>query len=113
MKPRHLPITNWDIRIYNPDYYEHGDVDIFVDLSNEIGERVVCLFRMGDIKKYEDPNCNDFTTAILCNNCGVKSGIKTLLGLNAGQIVPIQFNGEFNPTIPLEWIQAKFWESKE
>jgi len=110
MKPKRLPKTSWDVQLYNQDYYAYGDVDIFIDTSNETGERVICLFRKRDIKKYEDENCNDFTLAILCNNCGIASGIKPLLGLNAGQIVPVQFNGEFNPTIPLEWIDIKFWE---
>lgn len=109
MKPKRLPKTSWDIRLYNPDYYEYGDVDVFIDESNETGERVICLFRKDDIKKYDDENCHDLTFAILCNNCGIDSGIKPLLGLNAGQVVPIQFNGEFNPTIPLEWIDMKFW----
>lgn len=110
MKPKRLPKTNWDLRIYNPDYYDYGDVDIFIDEDNTIGERVICVFRRDDIKKYDDPKCNDLTLAILCSNCGVYSGIKPLLGLKAGQIVPVQFNGEFNPTIPLEWIDIKFWE---
>ena len=110
MNLRHLPKANWDFRVYNPDYYAYGDVDIFLDEDNKVGERVICLFRKRDIKKYDDPKCTDLTLAILCNICGVKSGIPPLLGLNAGQIVPVRFNGDFNPSIPLEWVKIKFWE---
>jgi len=110
MQPKRLPKINWDIRVYNPNYYDYGDVDIFLDEDNEIGERVICIFRKRDIKKYDDQKCTDLTFAILCNTCGVKSGITPLLGLNAGQVVPVQFNAEFNPSIPIEWIDMKFWE---
>ena len=109
MKPKRLPKTNWDLRLYNPDYYDYGDVDIFLDDDCEVGERVICVFRKRDILKYDDPKCNDFTLGILCNHCGVKSGLTILSGLRAGQIVPVQFNGEYNPTIPIEWIDMKFW----
>lgn len=109
MKIKHLPITKWDFDLYNSDDYCYGEVDIYIDSSNMIGERVNCIFRSKDIKKYDDNNCTDFTLAILCNSCYIKSGIEELKGLNAGQIIPIVFEGEFNPTIPLDWIIAKFW----
>jgi len=104
-----LPKTNWDISIYDLDYYGYGDVDVFIDDTGKRGERVICIFREKDLKRYEDELCYDKSLAILCNDCGVESGITSLIGLNAGQIVPIQFNGDFNPTIPMEWIKTKFW----
>lgn len=109
MRIKRLPFTDWDFELYDPDYYGYGNVDIFIDDSREIGERVNCIFRMKDIEKFKDDTCTDFTVAILCNHCGIKSGIKELDGLWAGQIIPVVFEGEFNPTVPLEWIEQKFW----
>jgi hypothetical protein len=109
MRIRNLPKTEWDLSVYNLRYYGYGDVDIFIDESNKIGERVICIFRKKDLIKYEKENCFDKTFAILCNDCGIESGISFLQGLSAGQIIPVQFNGEFNPTIPLDWIKNKFW----
>lgn len=48
-------------------------------------------------------------TISLCNDCGTESEISELQGLNAGQIIPVKFNGERNPSIPLEWINFHFW----
>lgn len=109
MRIRKLPNTVWDISVYNLDYYGYGDVDIFADDNESRGERAICIFRQKDLGKYNDENCHDFTFAILCNDCGIESRIRELRGLNAGQIIPVQFNGEYNPTIPLEWIREKFW----
>ena len=109
MRLKRLPKVSWDISEYSPDYYGYGDVDIYVDDSYNVGERVICIFRKKDLIKYNDNKCKDFTFCILCNSCGIKSGITSLLGLNAGQIIPVRFNGEFNPTIPLEWINKRFW----
>ena len=109
MRFKKLPIVSWDMSIYNPYFYGYGDVDIYVDESYTIGERVISIFRKKDLIKYADDKCKDLTFCILCNSCGIKSGIKSLIGLNAGQIIPVQFNGEYNPTIPLEWIRKKFW----
>lgn len=110
MRVRNLPKTDWDISLYNTDYYGYGDVDVFTSKEKNIGERVICLFRKKDLENYSDDSCNNTTFAILCNSCGIKSGIPELRGLNAGQIVPVQFNGEFNPQIPLIWIKKRFWE---
>ena len=110
MKIKKLPKTDWDISLYNTDYYGYGDVDVFTTEAKNIGERVICLFRKKDLIHYSDDSCKILTFAILCNTCGVKSGITELRGLNAGQIVPVQFNGEFNPQIPLIWVQKRFWE---
>ena len=110
MKIRSLPKTDWDISLYNTEYYGYGDVDVFTSEAKNIGERVICIFRKKDIDKYHRNDCYDTTFAILCNSCGVKSGIQELEGLNAGQIIPVQFNGEFNPQIPLIWIKNRFWE---
>ena len=109
MHVRKLPITIWDISVYNLNYYGYGDVDIFTDGNENEGERAICIFRKKDLINYNDENCHDFTLAILCNDCGIESGINELKGLNAGQIIPVQFNGEYNPVIPLEWIKKKFW----
>lgn len=113
MRIKNLPITDWDFELYDPDDYGYGDVDIFIDEDRMIGERVNCIFRRKDIEKFDDDECTDFTVAVLCNSCYVKSGIKELEGLNAGQIVPVVFEGEFNPIIPLDWIKEKFWEMEE
>ena len=110
MRTRKLPKTDWDISLYNTDYYGYGDVDVFTSTEKNIGERVICLFRKKDLGYYSDDNCKQITFAILCNSCGVNSGIEELVGLDAGQIVPVQFNGEFNPQIPLNWIKTRFWE---
>ena len=110
MRIRRLPKTTWDIEIYDLDYYGYGDVDVFINEACTIGERVWCILRKKDIIKYEDDNCFNFSFAILCSDCGIESGISELIGLTAGQIIPIQFNGKENPTVPLEWISAKFWE---
>jgi hypothetical protein len=109
MRIRRLPVTDYDINNYDLDYYGYGYVDIFINEEQTIGERVNCIFRLKDLQKFNDDNCIDFTFAILCNNCYVKSGIEYLKGLNCGQIIPVQFEGEYNPTIPLEWILEKFW----
>ena len=95
---------------YNEEYYDYGAIDIFINDSNRIGERVSCILRIADIEKYSDNDCFDTSLAILCNNCGIESGISQLTGLEAGQIIPIQFNGEDNPTVPLNWVTSKFWE---
>lgn len=109
MRIKRLPITDWDFELYDPDEYGYGDVDVFIDDSRSVGERVNCIFRLKDIKKFDDNECSDTTLAVLCNSCFIKSGIDELQGLDAGQIVPVVFEGEYNPTIPLEWINAKFW----
>lgn len=109
MRVKQLPITDWNFELYDSDYYGYGDVDIFIDESRAVGERVNCIFRAHDLEKFNDDECTDFTVAILCNDCYVKSGIRELEGLMAGQIIPVVFEGEFNPTIPLEWIEQKFW----
>lgn len=106
---RRLPTTCWSIDAYHPDYYGYGQVDIFVNQDETIGERVICIFRKKDLDKYDDDNCFDYSLAILCNDCGIYSGIPTLHGLNAGQIIPIQFNGDNIPTVPIDWIESKFW----
>lgn len=110
MRIRNLPKTDWDISLYNTEYYGYGDVDVFTTKEKNIGERVICLFRKKDLEYYRNDSCTKTVFAILCNSCGVKSGINELRGLVAGQIVPIQFNGEYNPQIPLNWIQKRFWE---
>jgi len=110
MRIRNLPKTDWDISLYNTDYYGYGDVDVFTSKEKNIGERVICLFRKKDLEYYTNDSCTKTVFAILCNSCGVKSGINELRGLVAGQIVPIQFNGEYSPQIPLIWIQKRFWE---
>ena len=107
---KNLPRITWDANEYDPELYGYAKVDVYIDEDHSIGERVFCIFRERDLIKYEDDKCNDTSLAILCNHCGIKSGIDELIGLNAGQIIPIQFNGEYNPTIPLEWIEAKFWK---
>jgi len=109
MRIKRLPITDWDLDLYDEDEYGYGDVDIFIDDERMVGERVNCIFRLKDIEKYDDNDCTDFTVAILCNSCFIKSGISELEGLNSGQIIPVRFEGEYNPTIPLEWIKSKFW----
>ena len=109
MRIKRLPVTEWDFEAYNSEFYDYAPVDIFIDESRSVGERVNCIFRKKDISKFEDDQCTDFTVAILCNHCYVRSGIKELEGLYAGQIIPVVFEGEFNPTIPLEWIEKKFW----
>jgi hypothetical protein len=106
---KNLPTVNWDGSLYDTDKYGYAQVDIFVNEEQTIGERVFCIFREKDLVRYDDSNCYEISLAILCNHCGVKSGIDDLIGLNAGQIIPIQFNGEFNPIVPLEWIESKFW----
>ena len=110
MRVRNLPTTNWDISDFSLDYYGYGDVDIFINQRENVGERVISIFRLKDIEKYDDDKCFDTTFAILCNDCGIESGIQELVGLNAGQIIPVKFNGDNNPTIPLNWIEQKFWE---
>jgi hypothetical protein len=110
MRIRNLPKTDWDISLYNTDYYGYGDVDVFTSKEKNIGERVICLFRKKDLEYYTNDSCTKTVFAILCNSCGVKSGIPEVRGLVAGQIVPVQFNGEYNPQIPLIWIQKRFWE---
>lgn len=110
MRIRNLPKTDWDISLYNTDYYGYGDVDVFTSKEKNIGERVICLFRKKDLEYYTNDSCTKTVFAILCNSCGVKSGINELRGLVAGQIVPVQFNGEYNPQIPLNWIQKRFWK---
>ena len=109
MKVRRLPKTVWGIEEYDLNFYGYGDVDIFIDETNKIGERIICIFRKKDLLKYDDKSCFETTLAILCNNCGVESGIKELIGLNAGQIIPVTFNGDFNPTVPLNWVTSRFW----
>jgi len=109
MRIKLLPTTYWEFKYYNPKAYGYGDVDVFLNESQDIGERVVCILRKKDMLKYNDDKCTDIVFGILCNDCGVHSGLVDLTGLNAGQIVPIQFNKEYNPTIPLEWIEKKFW----
>lgn len=108
-KVRKLPKTCWEINAYKMDLYEYGFVNIFTNYEKNIGEQVLCIFRKKDIDKYNNKNCYEGTLAILCNSCYVKSGIYDLYGLNAGQIVPIKFNGPDIPTIPIEWIRLKFW----
>lgn len=110
MRIKNLPTTSWDLEDYDLDYYGYGDVDIFTDKSLTVGERVWCIFRKKDIEKYQDDECYEQTVAILCNDCGYESGIPELEGLNAGQIIPVNFNGNDNPTIPLDWIKNKFWK---
>jgi len=110
LKIRRLPSTSWDISDYNLDYYGYGDVDVFINKDRNVGERVICIFRSKDIERYYNDKYYDKTLAILCNDCGVESGIEELMGLNAGQIIPVEFNGPENPTIPLNWIESKFWE---
>jgi len=109
MRIKQLPQTDWDLTLYNTKYYGYGDVDIFIDEYKRIGERVICIFRKKDLEKYNDNKCKDTTLAILCNSCFIKSGIKELEGLDAGQIIPVRFNGEFNPEIPLNWVKSRFW----
>lgn len=113
MRIRSLPIMDWDVEMYNPSHYGEGTVDIFIDEECRMGERVNCLFRMKDIEKYENDKCHDETLAILCNDCGVESEIMFLQGLQAGQVIPVQFNGEDNPTVPLEWVHAQFWKESD
>lgn len=110
MRIRNLPKTDWDINLYNTEYYGYGDVDVFTSNEKNIGERVICLFRKKDLEYYTNDSCTKTVFAILCNSCGVKSGINELRGLVAGQIVPVQFNNEYNPQIPLIWVQKRFWE---
>jgi len=110
LRIKKLPITDWNIANYNLDYYRYGDVDIFINDKKNIGERVICIFRARDITKYNDDNCYDYTFAILCNDCGIESNIKELKGLNAGQIIPIRFNGTNNPELPLNWVESQFWK---
>ena len=109
MRVRKLPITDYDINNYDTDYYGYGYVDIFINEEQTIGERVNCIFRSKDLTKFNDDTCTDLTFAILCNDCYIKTGIEQLYRLNCGQIIPVQFEGEFNPVIPLEWIEKKFW----
>lgn len=109
MRIRKLPITCWSINAYHSDLYGYGQIDIFIDDDQRIGERVICIFRRKDLLKYDDNKCYDTTLAILCNDCGVHSGIYDLYGLNAGQIIPVQFNGPELPTIPSDWMSLKFW----
>lgn len=104
-----LPKTDWDIGNYDLDFYGYGEVDIFVN-EKGAGERVNCIFRIKDYEKYDDDNCFDHTFAILCNDCGVLGATKELQGLNAGQIIPVKFNGANNPELPLNWIKSQFWK---
>ena len=113
MRIKRLPIVEWEIDLYSPNHYGYGDVDVFVDDENSLGERTHCIFRKKDLDKYDDDKCFDRTVAIICNDCGVDSEIDFLIGLNAGQIVPVQFNGSDNPSIPIEWIQSQFWLTEE
>lgn len=106
---KRLPVTCWSIEAYHPDFYEYAQVDIFVNTDLNIGERVICIFRRKDLEKYDDESCYDSTVAILCNDCYINSGVTELFGLNAGQIIPVQFNGCDVPFIPLKWVQSKFW----
>jgi len=108
-KIRKLPSTSWEIETSKMDLYEYGYVNIFTDYEQTIGEQVLCIFRKKDIKHYINKKYYGYTLAILCNSCFVKSGIYDLYNLNAGQIIPIQFNGPNIPTVPLEWIKFKFW----
>lgn len=109
MRIKKLPHTCWDINAYHADLYGYGHVDIFIDECRSIGERVICIFRRKDLLKYNDKYCYDKTIAILCNDCGINSNIYDLLHLNAGQIIPVQFNGTELPIVPLNWIELKFW----
>lgn len=107
---RKFPIFSSDITLYPDDYWFHP-VDVFVDDKGMRGERVFCLFRGRDIDKLDDDYIGD-GLAVLFNNCGVKSGIEELEFLTCGCVVPICFNGDNNPDIPLEWIRRMI-ESNE
>jgi len=107
---KRLPTTCWSIEAYHPDYYGYAQIDVFVNDGLNIRERVICILRRKDLDKYDDEQCYDTTVAILCNDCYMNTGITELFGLNAGQIIPIQFNGPELPIIPIDWIQSRFWE---
>lgn len=106
---RPLPVTSWDADLYDPSLYGYIKVNVYTDNAHAVGEEVFCIVRQKDLLRYDMDDCYDYSLGILCNDCGVHSGITELIGLNAGQIIPIQFNGEFNPSIPIEWIQGKYW----
>jgi hypothetical protein len=109
MRIRSLPIIDYDIENYSLESYGYADVDVFTDETELIGERVNCIFRKKDLEKVKLDECEDISFAILCNDCGEESGIELLKGLNAGQVIPIQFNNEYTPFVPYEWIKQKFW----
>ena len=101
----------WTLDAYHPDYYGYAEVDVFLNTQQTIGERVICILRKRDLDRFDDETCTTTSLAILCNDCGVHSGIEFLMGLNAGQVIPIKFNGVEPPSIPLEWISAQPWRN--
>jgi hypothetical protein len=104
---RYLPMTSY----YPVDHptYEMIEVALYLNDDNTHGEIVHCLVKPMNADKCDDTNCFDETIAILCNVCGIDSGITFLNGLYPGQIVPIKFQGEFDPEIPREWLKEQPW----
>lgn len=100
---------------YNPDLYPTYEyvtnVGVYLNEEHTHGELVHCLLKPLNIIRYDDPTCAITSIGILCNSCGIESGIEFLHGLNAGQVVPIKFMGEFDPVIPREWLLNQPWKS--
>lgn len=111
MKIKRLPHMIWTMDAYHPDYYGYIEVDIYINAECTVGERVICIVRKKDLLRFDNDACFDSSIAILCNDCGTESGIDFLTDLNAGQVIPIQFNGDEPPSVPLEWILAQPWKA--
>lgn len=87
---------------YNPEFYpgfEYRKIDIIL---GDQGEGVWCLLAPKDLTLY-DSNSTTQSHAILCNDSVLYPG------LVAGQIVPIQFNGEFRASVISDWLELKSW----
>lgn len=103
MRIESLPLVSYDPL----DYPEYGyrKVDICIDADGEVGEGVWCLMKPLNLLRYDEGNSTSTSIAIICNRLGVYSGIVAFYGIQPGQIVPIQFNMEYRPTVPIEWIK--------
>ena len=89
---------------YNKEYhpeYEHRKIDLLLEEDSSAGEGCYCLLSPDNLIRYDDNTCFLESVAILCNDS------KCYPGLNAGQIIPIKFNGEFRATADVEWLKSR------
>ena len=90
--------------LYNKEFHlecEHRKIDLLLDEDSNSGEGCYCLLSPENLIRYDDNTCFLESIAILCNDS------KYYPGLNAGQIIPIKFNGEFRATVDIDWLKSK------
>lgn len=102
MKLKKYPLVPYN-KEYHPNY-EHRKIDLLIEEDSIFGEGCYCLLSPENLIRYDDNTCFLESVVILCNDS------KCYSGLNAGQIIPIKFNGEFRATADVKWLKSKLWE---